>query len=137
MGSTLKRKSLLFEEQSIFIKSCPHPQLDRRQNQNGRVTSLPMHLKLCLYKGAGYRSVPGRPTNLDNSRAQAYCACSRCGLGLLGYFSLVYNVSFLWKRGEWLTLWTRSSSFLCLKKTIFSSTRTTETFASSVIRVKS
>ena len=41
---------------------------------------------------AGYRSVPGRPTNLDNSRARAYCACSKCGLGLLGYFSLVYNV---------------------------------------------
>ena len=24
-------------------------------------------------------SVPGRPTSLDNSRARAYCACSRCG----------------------------------------------------------
>ena len=23
--------------------------------------------------------VPGRPTNLDNSRARAYCACSMCG----------------------------------------------------------
>ena len=31
----------------------------------------------------GKLSVPGRPTNLDNSRARAYCACSRCGLGLL------------------------------------------------------
>ena len=29
--------------------------------------------------------VPGRPTNFDNSRAKAYCACSRCG-GLFGYF---------------------------------------------------
>ena len=36
-------------------------------------------------------SLPGRPTNLDNSRARAYCACSRCGLGLFGhFFSLVY-----------------------------------------------
>ena len=26
-------------------------------------------------------SVPGRPTNLDNIRARAYCACSRCGWG--------------------------------------------------------
>ena len=67
--------------------------------------------------GAWYRSVPGRSANLDTSRARAYCACSRCGLLFLGYFSLVYNVSFLWKRGEWLTLWTRSSSFLSLKKT--------------------
>ena len=34
----------------------------------------------------GKLSVPGRPTNLDNSRARAYCACSRCGLGLFGFF---------------------------------------------------
>ena len=26
------------------------------------------------------------PTNLDNSRAGAYCACSRCGGGLCGRF---------------------------------------------------
>ena len=31
-------------------------------------------------------SVPGRPTNLDYSRARAYCACSRCGWGLSGHF---------------------------------------------------
>ena len=31
---------------------------------------------------------PGRPTNLDNSRAKAYCACSRCGWGFFGHFSL-------------------------------------------------
>ena len=30
--------------------------------------------------------VPGRPTNLDNSRARAYCTCSRCGWGLFGHF---------------------------------------------------
>ena len=30
--------------------------------------------------------VPGRPTNLDYSRARAYCACSRCGWGLFGHF---------------------------------------------------
>ena len=41
-------------------------------------------------------SVPGRPTNLDNSRARVYCACSRCGWGLFcHYFSLVYLFSFL------------------------------------------
>ena len=33
----------------------------------------------------GKLSVPRRP-NLDNSRARAYCACSRCGWGLLGHF---------------------------------------------------
>ena len=29
----------------------------------------------------GKLPVPGRPTNLDNSGARAYCACSRCGGG--------------------------------------------------------
>ena len=27
--------------------------------------------------------VPGRPTNLDYSRVRAFCACNRCGWGLL------------------------------------------------------
>ena len=31
-------------------------------------------------------SVHGRPTRLDDSRARAYCACNRCGWGLLGHF---------------------------------------------------
>ena len=39
-------------------------------------------------KVLGKLSVPGRPTILDNSRAKAYCACSRCGWGLFGYFFL-------------------------------------------------
>ena len=30
--------------------------------------------------------VPGRPTNLDNIGARAYCTCSRCGRGLFGHF---------------------------------------------------
>ena len=33
----------------------------------------------------GKLSVPERPTNLDNSRARAYCACSRCGLRVVWY----------------------------------------------------
>ena len=32
----------------------------------------------------GKISVPGRPTSLDDSRARAYCACSRWGL--FGHF---------------------------------------------------
>ena len=39
--------------------------------------------------------VPGCPTNLDDSRARAYCACSGCGWGLFGHLSLVYHFSFL------------------------------------------
>ena len=34
----------------------------------------------------GKLSVPRRPTNLDNSRARAYCACSRSGWELFGHF---------------------------------------------------
>ena len=30
--------------------------------------------------------VPGRPAYLDKSRARAFCARSRCGLGLFGHF---------------------------------------------------
>ena len=30
-------------------------------------------------------SEPGRPINLDYSRAKAYCACNRCGWGLSGH----------------------------------------------------
>ena len=30
--------------------------------------------------------VPGRPTYLDNRRARAYCACSKCGCVLFGQF---------------------------------------------------
>ena len=43
----------------------------------------------------GKLSVPWRPTNLDNSKARASCACRRCGWGCLDIFSLVYLFSFL------------------------------------------
>ena len=45
----------------------------------------------------GKLPVPGHPTNLDDSRARAYCACSRCGWGLFGHFfshlSLLFSFS--------------------------------------------
>ena len=34
----------------------------------------------------GKLPVPGRPSNLADSRARAYCACSGCGWGLFGHF---------------------------------------------------
>ena len=37
----------------------------------------------------GKLSVLGRPTDLDDSRARAYCACSRCGWGCLDIFLLL------------------------------------------------
>ena len=37
-------------------------------------------------KVLGKLSVPGCPTSLDDSRARAYCSCSRCGWVLFGHF---------------------------------------------------
>ena len=37
-------------------------------------------------KVLGKLPVPGRPANLDKNRARTYCACSRCGWGLIGHF---------------------------------------------------
>ena len=39
--------------------------------------------------------VPGRPANLDYSRARANCACCKCGWGLCRHFSFVYHFSLL------------------------------------------
>ena len=39
--------------------------------------------------------VLGRPTNLDYSRARAYCACTRCGWRLFGHFFLSSIISLL------------------------------------------
>ena len=41
----------------------------------------------------GKLPVPGRPTNLDDSRARAYCACSSAGGGCLDIFTLLYPFS--------------------------------------------
>ena len=34
----------------------------------------------------GKLSRPGRPTNLDNNMARAYCACSGCGCFFFFFF---------------------------------------------------
>ena len=45
----------------------------------------------------GKLPVPGHPTNLDESRAMAYCSYNGCGLGLFGHFysrlSFVFSFS--------------------------------------------
>ena len=46
-------------------------------------------------KVLGKLPVTGPPTNLDYSRARAYCACIRCRWGFLDIFSLIYHFSFL------------------------------------------
>ena len=53
----------------------------------------------------GKLPVPGRPTNLDDSRARAYCACSGCGWGLFGHFysrlSFLYFSPSLWEKARY------------------------------------
>ena len=48
-------------------------------------------------KVLGKLSVPGRPTSLDDSRARAYCACSRGGKGGVWTFFLssIFSLFFL------------------------------------------
>ena len=48
-------------------------------------------------KVLGKLPVPGRPTSLDDSRARAYCACSRCGWGFVWTFFLssIFSLFFL------------------------------------------
>ena len=51
-------------------------------------------------------TVPGHPTNLDHSRARAYCACSRCRWELFGHYShLSFLSSFSCSLGE-SPIWT-------------------------------
>ena len=45
----------------------------------------------------GKLSVPGRPTSLDDSRARAYCACSRGGWGL----SILFSSPSLWETARY------------------------------------
>ena len=50
----------------------------------------------------GKLSVPGRPTRLDDSRARAYCDCSRCGWVLFEHFfsHLSFRFSFSLSLGD-------------------------------------
>ena len=41
----------------------------------------------------GKLPVPGRPTTSEDSRARAYCACSRCGWGVVWTFFLSSIIS--------------------------------------------
>ena len=60
----------------------------------------------------GKLPVPGRPTNLDYSTARAYCACNRCGWGVVWAFFLSSITSFL-SPSLWET--TRYRLKYCLK----------------------
>ena len=60
----------------------------------------------------GKLPVPGRPTNMNYSRARAYCGYSRCGWGLFGPFFLSSIISLFF-----LPLWETARYRLkyCLK----------------------
>ena len=56
----------------------------------------------------------GRPTNLDNDRARAYCVCSRCELGLIVFFlSPIISLFFL-PLSLWMDGWMDDLGFYVL-----------------------
>ena len=61
----------------------------------------------------GKLPVLGRPTNLDVSRARAYCPCRRCGWGLFGHF--FSHLSFLFSFSLSLVETARYRLKYCLK----------------------
>ena len=76
---------------------------------DGRRTTHAGHIGMAIAPYGGWSGgamvlgklpVPGRPTNLDYSRARAYCACSKCEWGCLDIFSLVYHFSFSLSLGD-------------------------------------
>ena len=79
----------------------------------------------------GKLPVLGSPTNLDLSRARAFCACSRCGWGLFGHF--FSRLSFLFLSH---TLWEAARYRLkyCLKGP-FSPKQPTNLFLWSIVHV--
>ena len=74
----------------IFTLICPFSPLSPSLLETARY-----RLKYCLKGPLNPKQSTNQPTtNLDKSRARAYCACSRCGSGCL-HNSLVYHFSFL------------------------------------------
>ena len=82
---------------SIFVNNnAPHSHIPLKRNLQAVAFSMTLHrvITLCsAFSGwsggamvLGKLPVPGRPTNLDRSRARVYCACSGCGWGLFGHF---------------------------------------------------
>ena len=64
------------------------------------------HLRIWGWSGGamvlGKLPVPGRPTNVDLSRARACCACRRCGWGVWTFFlSSIISIFFLPLSGRW------------------------------------
>ena len=56
----------------------------------------------------------GRPTTLDNGRARACCICSRCELGLFGYFFLSPIISFFFHPPSGMNGWMDDLGFYFL-----------------------
>ena len=68
----------------------------------------------------GKLPVPGRPINLDYSRARAYCAYSRCGVGVVWTFFSHLSFLFSFSRGGrverkcWVNFQCRGVLLVCM-----------------------
>ena len=112
MNGTLPRFSAIFTWGRVNICDFLFPFLNENFFQNEvylflkeRIYSHRSRWRSRSAKVLGKLSVPGHPTNLDNSRVRAYCACSRCGWGLFGHFfsHLSFSLFFLplWKTARY------------------------------------
>ena len=80
----------------------------------------------------GKLPVPGRPTNLNYSRARAYCACNRCGWGVVWTFFLS-SITSLLSPSLWETA--RYRLKYCLKGLLNPDQPTNQLISSQVILV--
>ena len=88
---SIKQEKPLIGMSYSLKSSLSWPSLARVSDPGPSWPSCLVHTSLMQGGGAmvlGKLSVPWRPTNLDQSRARAYCACSRCGLGVVWTFFL-------------------------------------------------
>ena len=91
------KRNCLFDEAVLGTK---------RHTEDPRYSDSVCSLTLSAWSGGamilGKVLTPGRPINLDESRARACCACSRCEWVLFGHFysPLSFHFSFSLSMGD-------------------------------------
>ena len=97
----------VYKLQNVFVEK--KEKLSLNYSQHPHLSGAPFLGYMEWSGGAmelGKLPVPGRPTDLDYSRARAYCACSRCGWGLFGHcFSRLSVLFFFSFFGRWVVRW--------------------------------
>ena len=102
--------AILFELLTSHPLSVAHFDFSKRgfsssQSEKLAITERDMQRNSWGWSGGakvlGKLPVPGRPTDLDYSRARAYCASGRCGGGWTFFLSSITSLFFLPLSGKW------------------------------------